>query len=117
MDWIEPLKPIFSEVSTESGLRMGYDTHYDARNFVFSVIKGTEIHRLDFQPMENGTIQITKLIDTYPACPRLFRFLHNAVPLFPYAAKVSCESRGVLSPPFEGAGFKNHIREAVKNAL
>ena len=117
MDWIEKLRPAFKDVSLESGYRMGHDTHYDARNFVFSVIRGKEIHRLDFQPMENGTIQITKLTDIFPTLPWLFSFLHNVVPLFPYVAKVSYEVVGVLNPPFEGSGFKNKIQELVKNAL
>ena len=117
MDWIENLKPVFKEVSLESGIPHSHDTHYDARNFVFSKVKGSEIHRLEFQPLESGSFQITKLIDRYPALPRVFRLLHNIVPFFPYIAKTNFENVGVLNPPFESAVFKNTIKETIENAL
>ena len=39
-EWIEDAKSIFREISEASGIRLRHDTHYDAQNFEFSVVKG-----------------------------------------------------------------------------
>lgn len=117
MDWIEQVQPVFQEVSLETGIKFGHDTHYDARSFEYSTTKGNEIHRLDFQPMENGVIKVTRLVDRYPAFPNLLRQMHNWIPYFPSLAVVQYYELGTLTPPFESSSLKERVQKLVEDAL
>ena len=117
MEWVKETKPIFEEVSGETQIHMGHDTHYDAMNFVYSKVVGNQMQRLDFQPMENHSFIVTKYIDTFPFFPRLFKLLHNVIPMFPYCAKIKFEQIGVLATELKGDELKKQILEYVKNAL
>lgn len=72
--------------AAESGTRLAFDTHYDARNWELSWWRGKVLHRLDFQPLETTQVAVTHHEDRFRLLPRFFRWAHNNIPLFPYLA-------------------------------
>jgi hypothetical protein len=80
------------------GAHVAFDTHHNARNWEFSCWRGNTLHRVDFQPLENGAVSITRYRDHFRALSRLLRWAHNVVPMFPYLARI--ERTHVASLPF-----------------
>lgn len=115
--WIEESKPYFEEISKYTGLRLGFDTHYDALNFEFSAVKGKAKHRLDFQPMETGVFYITKYVDTFPFSPNICSILHSVIPMFPYLAKIEHHKFGEISKTVKGYELKESVMAYIKNAF
>jgi hypothetical protein len=70
---------IFHKIAAARGLRLGYNTHYEAYNYVFSWWKDAVHHRLDFQPMEDF-FQVAHMTDRYKLFPRLCHWLDNVLP-------------------------------------
>jgi hypothetical protein len=81
------------------GLCLAYDTHYDAENWELSWWQGNVLHRLDFQPMDSGEIQVHHYLDKFPGLPRLLQWAHNTIPMFPYLAKMEWSKVAALQPP------------------
>jgi len=113
-EWTDKIRPVFSNVSREMNIYMRYDTHYDACNYEYSQVKRNQIHRVDFQPMKNHTIQVTLLIDTYPLFPSFFRFLHREIPMFPYMAKTEYEYIAEINTSVEDGALKKCVLEHLK---
>lgn len=117
MESVRDKSSIFKEVARESGVTMHHDTHYDALNFEFSRIAGNTILRLDFQPTENSSFIVTKYTDHFPIFPRLFRFLHNTVPFFPYLAEIRQEQVAEITADKEDSALKEEIVTLVQEAI
>jgi hypothetical protein len=101
------------------GLRLSFDTHYDARNWALSWWRGRTLHRLDFQPMGNGVLSITHYRDQFRFLPRLLRWAHNAIPLFPYFAHTESDNHATEQLPFNKqsiAGLVSHSVDASEPA-
>lgn len=107
----------FERVGKELGVRLAHDTHYDALNYEYSVILGSDIHRLDFQPIEPGVYKVTKYVESYPFLPRLFRLLQNNVPGFPVVATIKHQALTELPMSLESKELTFKIKELVRNAL
>ena len=83
------------------GLRLAFDTHYDAQNWELSWWRGRTLHRLDFQPLGTGKCAVTHYRDQFRLLPRFLRWAHYAIPMFPYAARVSANSPTTILFPVE----------------
>jgi hypothetical protein len=106
------LASILAVEAAGRGLTLAHDTHYDANNLELSWWQGPICHRIDFQPMLSGEVAVTHYRDHYPCLPKLLRWLHHYVPLFPFVARVEWESAGSVSAPFEAASLRT-LLEAV----
>jgi len=95
------LEQILKAQAGRFGLRLAHDTHYDAENWELSWWQGNVLHRLDFQPMDSGEIQVHHHRDKFPGLPRLLRWAHNAIPMFPYLAKMEWSKVAVLQSPLD----------------
>jgi hypothetical protein len=110
-------RKVFEEVSNELGIKLAHDTHYDALNYEYSVVIGREVHRVDFQPTEQGHYQITKLVESYPFWPRLFLLLRNVVPLFPQVANIQYQPLSTLPLSLSPQELGNEIKSVLTSAL
>ena len=81
------------------GLRLAHDTHFDAGNWELRWWKGKALHRLDFHPLHNGTLAITHYTDHFTFFPRITRWAHDQIPMFPYPAHIEWERVGTLQFP------------------
>jgi hypothetical protein len=70
---------LFREIAATNRVRLGYDTHYDANNYVFSWWKGKDYHRLDFQPIADS-LAVTHLTDRYSFLPHICHWLYSTIP-------------------------------------
>ena len=87
-------------VARERSLAVAADTHYDAENMEVYWWNGQRLHRVDFQPMPEGHVVVTSLVDTYPFLGRTLRWAWRSIPMFPYLAKTKHHALGTLQPPF-----------------
>jgi len=117
MDWVKRYEGLFKEVAGEYGVRMHHDTHYDALNYEFSKVVGSDIYRLDFQPTVRKSFVVTRYTDSFPVFPRALRFLHNVIPLFPYLAKTNEERLEELDANNDVSRLKEEVVRLVRNAL
>ena len=119
MEMNEKYREVFSSLSKELNLRLGYDTHYDAQNCVYSRVNGLKKIRIDFQPMDNARYVVTKNIDTYKFAPGLIDFLYRFVPMFPAPlfVKVSHTSLGQVSGNQSPGEFKNNVKQILEQAI
>lgn len=115
IEWNEGNRATFEKVGRELGIRLAHDTHYDALNFEYSIVVGSELHRLDFQPTDRHTYQVTKMVETYPFAPRMFRFLASVVPYFPRVGRVEYSPAEELS--VEAGELDGRIKGLVREAL
>jgi hypothetical protein len=102
------------------GLRLGHDTHYDAMNWVLSWQRANVLHRLDFQPLENGTIAVTYYRDRFKFSPKVFLWLRNNVPMFPYMARIDWNRVSTDHFPLKEEDVSsciNHALSAYTHAL
>jgi hypothetical protein len=67
------LATAIERIGEERGLRVGYDTHYDAGNYEISWWSGCVLYRLDFQPRSDTCNQVTSYRDHFPMLPCLLR--------------------------------------------
>jgi len=123
MEWVELIemvesnKPMFYRVARKLDINLSYDTSYDARNFQFSKVVKKEVHLVDFQPAEGKKFMVTKLIEIYPASPRIFRFLRSVIPMFPFLAKIERHVLGELSAKLTATELESQIAKFAQNAL
>ena len=117
MDWVLSLKKPFQNVADKHGIHLAFDTHYDAFNYEFSVVKGREVHRVDFQPNLERNFVVTACRDRYPLLPRFLRFLHNVVPYFPHLADTTFERLGELSASLSEEQLESEISRYLGLAI
>ena len=108
---------VFEAVSEELGIKLSRDTHYDALNYEYSVVTGRKVHRVDFQPTEQGHYQITKLVESYPFWPRLFLLLRNVVPLFPQVANIQRQPLSTVPLSLSTQELGKQIKSVLTSAL
>lgn len=87
-------------VATERFLLVASDTHYDAGNMEIQWWLNNELHRLDFQPMPEGYVLVTALIDTYPFSGRALHLAWRVIPFFPNVAQTKYRVLDKLERPF-----------------
>ena len=117
MDWVKRNQGVFREVASDSGVRMRFDTHYDASNYEYSKVVGSEIYRLDFQPTANETYVVKKFVDKFPFFPRLFWLAYNFIPLFPYLAEIQEVDSCVAELGSDEPNLKAKVLRLVRDAL
>lgn len=110
-------RKVFEAVSAELGIKLSHDTHYDALNYEYSVVAGCEVHRVDFQPTEQGYYQVTKLVESYPFWPKLFLLLRNFVPLFPQVASIQHQPLSTLPLGLSPQELGKQIKSVLTSAL
>lgn len=64
------------------GLRLSFDTHYNAENWVLTWWRGPRKHRLDFQPMPANEVHITHYQDSIRGWPRALVRMLDVVGFF-----------------------------------
>lgn len=99
--------------ASRTGAHLSFDTHYDAQNWQLSWWRGTTLHRLDFQPLEHGNLSVTHYRDHFRFFPRLLRWAHNAIPLFPYVARVEWDSAAIEYFPLQEEQIATIISNSV----
>ncbi len=112
IDNLDALSEVLSEIASEQHFTVRRDTHYDANNLELQWWRGRELNRIDFQPLSVGELAISHSRDTFPLLPRALLWLHNAVPLFPYLARVERRELSRVCFPFE----RSVVRAAVVGA-
>jgi hypothetical protein len=111
----EYIKTIFHRIASARGFRLGYNTHYDAYNYVFSWWQGDIHHRLDFQPM-NGSLVVTHLTDRYKFLPHVFYWLYGAIPeVFRFPPTVEFTRMGIIKLDNEKA-IEENVGELLNTA-
>ena len=107
------LEAVMVTAAQQRGLAVARDTHYDAFNIELRWWTRSHRHRLDFQPVAEGHIIVTKLTDTFPVAGRFLHWAHGAIPMFPYLAKTEFAYLGTIRPPFT----KQELEGAVDGFL
>jgi hypothetical protein len=108
----ENIETIFRQIAAARGLRLGYDTHYDAHNYVLSWWQGAIHHRLDFQPMD-GSLVVTHLTDRYEFLPHFCYWLYRVIPeVFRFPPTVESTAIGTIE-----LGGKRKIEENIEEKL
>ena len=110
---LRSLRKILEAIASQRGLRLAYDTHYDAGNLELSWWQGKTRHRLDFQQLHAEPLQVTHLLDTYPFLPKLLLWCRRYVPMFPVLPKVQWHILGSLPEPYT----KESVEDLILNAL
>ena len=93
------LKDLLTEIAQERGLALAHDTHYDAGNWELSWWHGRARHALDVQPYPDGRLDVSSVITSYPALPRLLAWSARAIPLFPSFGRVQRNLLGQVRWP------------------
>ena len=96
-----------------TGTYLAFDTHYDAQNWQLSWWRGATLHRLDFQPLEHGRLSATYYQDHFRFLPRLLRWAHNAIPHFPYMARIEWSNIAVEHFPVQEEKIKALVSLSV----
>ena len=91
------IREIFRETAVRHGMRLEYNTHYDAYNYVISWWDGTNHHRLDFQPIDDS-LAVTHYIDRYKRFQHICHWLHSRIPeIFPFPPSIQFMAIGTIS--------------------
>lgn len=98
----------------EFGVRVMFDTHYDAANWELSWWQGSVLHRLDFQPQESTRVSITQYEDSFQCLPKFLRWAHGTIPLFPYLAQIKWINIATEYFPIDESSIETIIAEAIK---
>ena len=122
---VSTVMPLMIKTSTELGtllkseaarlgLAISHDTHYDARNWQLSWWRGKTLHRLDFQPLKESELAVTHYKDHFKLFPRLLRWAHDAIPLFPYLARIEWSRLETWSFPLEESCITKLLADVIK---
>ena len=110
------LSAAITSVATERSLLVASDTHYDAGNMELQWWSNNDLHRLDFQPMQDGCVLVTALTDIYPFAGRAVRFAWRAIPFFPYVAQIRHQVLDKLEQPLLPEQLRAKIEEYLIHA-
>lgn len=75
-------------IAQKYNLKLIKDTHYDAINRVLYWYENKMLKRINFECLSHQ-VDVCLYQDEFPIAPRLFSWLHNNIPMFPYLAKIS----------------------------
>ena len=87
---------VINAIGREYKIRIMKETHYDTLNRVLGWFENNIQKRIDLTCM-GKVVAVTFYKDTFPFCPKCLIWLHNAIPLFPYLAKIEWERLDELS--------------------
>ncbi|HSF31440.1 MAG TPA: hypothetical protein VLK82_13340 [Candidatus Tectomicrobia bacterium] len=110
------LAAAIERIGEERGLRVGYDTHYDAGNYEISWWRRGVLYRLDFQPRSATCIQVALYGEHFPTLPRLLRWAWRNIPMFPYLARVEAEDLGWLSAGEATTWYSERVKYFLNTA-
>lgn len=99
--------------ATQRGLRLRFDTHYDAQNWVLSWWHGSTLHHLDFQPLENEQFSITHYQDNFKYFPRFMYWAHRVIPMFPNLAKIEWKNIALEHFPLQEQQVATYISDSL----
>jgi hypothetical protein len=111
------LESAIKRIAQEQGLRVAFDTHFDARNCVLSWITGRIKYRIDFQPSTSGSSHVTLYQDNYRFQPRLLSWAEHNIPFFAYMSplfkKIDYQALGDLSNGESRDHYIKVVREYI----
>jgi hypothetical protein len=107
------LHQLIAELASKRGLRVEYDTHYDALNWEIRWWADDVLHALDIQPYPDGRIEVSRRRTRYPWLPRLVAWARNVIPMFPDVGRSTREPVATLAWPSESA----RLRDVVESEL
>lgn len=107
------LKDLLTKLAKERGLRLVFDTHYDAGNFEVVWWRGSARHAIDVQPYPDGRVAVTALQTTYPAFPRLLAWARRSIPMFPELGRTQRKHLGSIECPCP----PEQLRELIEKGL
>ncbi len=110
------LEQAIRKVAQQKGLRLRYDTHFDAGNLEIQWWTGKILNRLDFQPIDHETIQVTWLKDLFPFCPKTLNWARGLIPYFPHTAKTDSIVFGNIKSGETEAIYRNKILGYLQKA-
>jgi hypothetical protein len=114
---LRALHKILGDIAAERGLRLAYDTHYDAGNLELSWWQEKLRHRVDFQPFPDAPMQVTHLVDTYPLLPRLVLWCRRHIPMFSVLPKTEWQSIGTMSQPYSSENVEQLLEGSLPGEL
>jgi hypothetical protein len=107
------LHQLIADLAQERGLRVEYDTHYDAFNWEVRWWADDVLHVLDIQPYPEGRIEVSRRRTCYPWLPRLATWASKVIPMFPELGRSTREPVATLAWPSESA----RLRDVVESEL
>ncbi len=93
----------------QHGLRVVYDTHYDAFNWEIRWWVDGVLNAVDIQPYPEGWIDVSRLRTRFPMLPRLLAWAQRVVPMFPQWDRTTREPLARLAWPSEAARLRELI--------
>ena len=103
------LHQLITHIAQEHGLRVVYDTHYDAFNWEIRWWNGGVLYAVDIQPYPEGRVEVSRLRTQYPLVPRLLAWATGAIPMFPQMGRITREPLATLTWPSEGARLRKLV--------
>jgi len=107
------LHQLLGDLASKSGLRVEYDTHYDAFNWEIRWWTDDGLHVLDIQPYPDGRIEVSRRCTRYPLLSRLIAWARNVIPMLPDLGRSTREPVATLRWPSESA----RLRDVLESEL
>jgi hypothetical protein len=111
---------VLSEIAKVYGLRLCYNTHYEAYNFQFEWWTGQDHHRLDFQPI-NESLVVSHYTDHYRFLPHVCYWLYKLIPeIFRFPPSVQFLQLGTIDLDLKGtwrSEVENMLKAAYNNGI
>ncbi|MCR6625732.1 MAG: hypothetical protein NVV67_05570 [Pseudoxanthomonas sp.] len=107
------LHQLIADLASERGLRVEYDTHYDAFNREIRWWTDDVLHVLDIQPYPDGRIEVSRRRTRYPLLSRLIVWARNVIPMLPDLGRSTREPVATLRWPSESA----RLRDVLESEL
>jgi hypothetical protein len=114
---LEDKDAIFRKIADEKGITVKHDTHYDACNYQFEKWDGLKLQRVDFQPLESGIIRVTHYTDAFTCLPKLLRWCHNNLPMFPYLAEIKYKTVCDFDSRLGNTEFEQKVLSIIETTL
>lgn len=99
--------------ANRNGVRLAFDTHYDAQNWRLSWWQGATLNCLDFQPLEHGELSVSRSKSKFKFLPRLLHWAHNTIPMFPYLAQVERSNLGTERFPLQETTIASFVSSSI----
>jgi hypothetical protein len=113
IDTLGELAAFLQAEASRRGVRLASNTHYDAGDWELQWWRGRTLHRVNFQPLD-AEIVITHYRDLFRAFPRFLRWAHNAIPMFPYLARIEWNQIDTIRLPTLEESLSRIISERVR---
>lgn len=110
------LHQLLGDLASKSGLRVEYDTHYDAFNWEIRWWTDDGLHVPDIQPYPDGRIEVSRRRTRYPWLPRLVAWVSKVIPMFPEWGRSTCEPVATLAWPSESARLRDVVESELAQA-